>query len=240
MRHTAFLSLLGHSHTKLPPATLVSPEQAYMLEEFRQRVHKSRPGTYHTLFHSSVSNLFFCPCCLHSLSVHTSFSYIQAMHVPAVAHIASHNKRTANSVSLPSSQHYLSCMSMVREDKQSPTENREGRNNSVLPKRCIDSQRLERRGSRTSLWSCVLRSGTGRCHKPIWAHGQSSRQIQGHLLPLVQCKRKAQPSLSIFLHMLGFQTWTVHTGPGFCQKEEKGNTFHRDFMDCINFQIKPI
>lgn len=40
----------------------------------------------------------------------------------------------------------------------------------------------------------------------IWAHGQSSRQTLGHLLLLVQGKRRAQPSLSLFLQVLGFQT----------------------------------
>lgn len=39
-----------------------------------------------------------------------------------------------------------------------------------------------------------------------WAHGQSCRQTEGQLLLLVQCKRKAQPSLSMFLYVLGFQT----------------------------------
>lgn len=128
MRHT-FPEPVGSQPHRISPATPVSPEQAHVLEEFKQRVHASRSGTHHTLFHCSVSSLFFCPCCLHTLSVHTSFCCIQAKHVPAVAHAASHNKGTANS--LPSFWHCLSCMSMVREDEQSPTENREGRNNSA-------------------------------------------------------------------------------------------------------------
>lgn len=178
---------------------------------------------------------------LHTLSVHTSFSCIQAKHVPAVAHIASHNKGTANSISLPSSWHYLSCMSMVREDAQSPTENREGRNNSALPKEmCSFSEAWKKMEQDQPVILCAqewyrqvpqTRLGTWTILQTALVASAATCSVQ---------EKSTAFSLPILTHAWLSNTWTVHTGPVFCQREEKGNTFHRNLMDCINFQTELI
>lgn len=67
VRHAAFPSLLDHSHTKLPPAIPVSPEQAHTLEEF-SRGCMQVDLAYTTLYFQCLK--LFLSMLLHTVSSH--------------------------------------------------------------------------------------------------------------------------------------------------------------------------
>lgn len=181
--------LLNHSHAKLSTATCLTSsclEQANDLQEFTQSMPKSRSCMYHTLYFNTVPRDLFsarAACTLCELTPGFPAFRPGTCTLSAVAHITSHDEGAANSTLLTFSWcwPYWYCTSTARS----------GRMNSVLQlqtdregttlfyskrKKYADSQRLERGGSRTSLWACVLRSGTGRYHNHVWAHGQLSIQ----------------------------------------------------------------
>lgn len=125
-RDTAFLTLLDHSHTKLPPATRFTSgclELAHNLGEFKQRVHASRSCTYHTLHFNPVPQALFsvrAACTPCELTPAFPAFRPSTCTPPAVVHVASHNEGTANSISLTSPWHwpYLYCMSIARSGKR--------------------------------------------------------------------------------------------------------------------------